>query len=76
MNAIGKPRQAADGTSQASGSQPLSGLKVAGFTQVMTGPCATQMPGDYGADVIKIDLLAKQALRQFHPVQSEMLVGG
>ena len=34
---------------------PLSHLKILDFTQMMTGPMATMLLADYGADVIKVE---------------------
>jgi crotonobetainyl-CoA:carnitine CoA-transferase CaiB-like acyl-CoA transferase len=54
----------------ADGSQPLSGLRVLDMTSLAMGPMASQILGDYGADVIKVEPLAGDPFRDTLPTGS------
>ncbi|CAN5295966.1 CoA transferase [soil metagenome] len=49
---------------------PLQGVKVIDMTSVLMGPYATQMLGDYGADVVKIESPDGDVTRQIGPMRN------
>jgi crotonobetainyl-CoA:carnitine CoA-transferase CaiB-like acyl-CoA transferase len=48
---------------------PLQGIKVIDMTSVLMGPYATQMLGDYGADIIKVEPLEGDVTRLIGPTR-------
>lgn len=50
---------------------PLDGLRVVDMTSVLMGPYATQILGDFGADVIKVEAPDGDLIRQIGPTRSK-----
>lgn len=51
--------------------QALSGIRVVDFTSLAMGPLATQILGDFGADVVKVEAPTGDVWRHVAPQRSE-----
>jgi crotonobetainyl-CoA:carnitine CoA-transferase CaiB-like acyl-CoA transferase len=51
-------------------SGPLHGVRVVDLTSVLMGPYATQILGDYGAEVVKIEAPAGDVMRDVGPMRN------
>lgn len=57
----------------AAGKGPLSGVRIIDMTTVLMGPFATQILGDYGADVIKVEALTGDVSRNIGPMRNDKM---
>ncbi len=57
-------------------SGPLAGLRVIDLTTVMYGPYCTQLMGDYGADVVKVEPPGGDISRQVGPGHNRGMAAG
>jgi len=68
----------APATPPSSGAGPLAGVRVLDLTSVVLGPLATQILGDYGAEIVKVENLEGDLARDsgvcLHPGMSSVFL--
>lgn len=47
----------------------LTGVRILDLTTVIAGPLATQILGDYGADIVRVEALSGDVMRQVRPLR-------
>ena len=60
-------------TSQDTTAGPLAGVKVIDLTDVVMGPLAMRMLGDFGADVVYVEPPGGGVIRHYDPMKSEAM---
>jgi len=64
-----------DGPHPAGGGGPLEGIRIVDFTSMISGPVATMMLADQGADVIKVEPLNGDLVRFMGPNRAGLSAG-
>ncbi|RAH96805.1 CoA transferase [Acuticoccus sediminis] len=52
---------------------PLSGIRIVDLTAILMGPYATQFLADYGADVVKVESMQGDLVRDIGPMRSPQM---
>ena len=69
LGEVGRHRARVNGINQGANQGALSGYRIVDLTGVVLGPYATQILGDYGADVIKVEPPSGDIMRHAGPMQ-------
>ena len=72
-NSVLVPRTGNQPTTNAKNTAILQSVRIIDLTSIIFGPLATQMLGDLGADVIKVEAPEGDLLRQVQPSRHRLM---